>query len=215
MTLRLTFLTILLLFAQLSALGDTVYDNGPFNITGSSTALSINGARTADDFVLASPARVDAIRFWLGSGSAGDFGGVVSYAIYQDSAGSLGSVIASGSRTAAVTIVTVPFNFSDVPQIDFTLASPVLLPAGAYWLELHKGFTLTTRDGASVFWLTRAGVTGNAKMDGIPTLPSSNRGYELGFQLSGAAAAIPEPTGALVVLSGLGALALLRKRCWR
>ncbi len=203
-------LFVFLLFAQLSVRAALIYDNGPLNITSGSTALSITGARTADDFVLASPGTVEAIRFWLDASSEPNFGGTVSYAIYEDAAGSLGSLIASGQGNPVVNVIALEPSLTDVPQLDLTLAAPVALPVGSYWLELHEGPTLTTRDGSPVYWLTRSGVTGNARLSSVPALPSSNIELELGFQLSGTA--IPEPSGGLLMLSALGVFALLRKR---
>ncbi len=201
-----------LVVLQVSAQGALIYDNGPFNIGSLSNSLSISGGRSADDFVLTAPATISGIRFWLNAWSQDNFGGVASYAIYEDSAGGLGSLIASGYGNPAVAIVTVPFNFSGVPRLDLALASPVTLLAGTYWLEMHEGPTLTSNDGSPVYWLARAGVAGNAKRDGALALPTTNTGLALGFQLSGSSAAVPEPGGVLLVFSGLGVLAVWRKR---
>jgi hypothetical protein len=209
MKLRLIFATALLASVEFTAQGGLVYDNGPLNISNSITGFGITSGRVADDFVLGTPATIALIRFWLFTGDAPRFSGTVSYGIYQNSAGSLGTLIASGSTNPTVNIITLGL-VSQVPQLDVTLTSAVPLAAGAYWLEMHEGSTLTTNDGSEVSWVARNGVTGNAKQDSVPTLPTTSISSEMGFQLFDTAA--PEPSTGILIVSALSGLALVRRR---
>jgi hypothetical protein len=188
-----------------------VYDNGPLNITNGIGGRNMTSFRDADDFVLGASASISSIRFWLTNGELPAFGGTVTYAVYQDSAGALGTMIASDTVNPAVSIVTLGV-FTLVPQLDVTLTSPLTLGSGTYWLELHEGATLTTNDSSLVFWVRRNGVTsGNAKQDAVPSLPTTSTVDEMGFQLfDSAGSPVPEPSTGMLGMLALGGFALIR-----
>jgi hypothetical protein len=200
------------LFCTLSAFAGTVIDNGlPDLINGFNMSLD----RTADDFVLAAPATVAAIRFYavsLGADFASDFDGVLSWAVYADNSGSLGSLLFSGTDS------TVPFVPTGqmlaghpLERLDFGI-SPISLGAGHYWLELHQGSSLTVSNPTSIFWATTALNNLSAKQDPNPTLPTTSVSADFAFALFDTGAATPEPAAIGLVGLGLTLVALRRNR---
>lgn len=199
-----------------------LYDNGvPDHVNGS----GISNFRTVDDFTLTGPANLNAIRFWAvfnNNDPTGMFSGNLSWAIYTNAGGTVGSLFASGSLTGLTMTDTGNGggNFNAY-QIDFSIGAPVALGAGVYWLELHDGAVLTTADGSETYWATK-GTGGNARTQpffgSFPTdlQPISSYfgcqcDYDLAFQLFGDADnGVPEP--ATVWLSGTALLALLWRR---
>src|SRR5258706_3387070 len=116
-----------------------IYNNGaPVFIGG-----NISQVRSADDFVLASSANVTAVRFFAsvfpGNTFSTNFSGDIAWEIYNDSAGSIGTVVSSGAVTGLVGSASGSFF-----QLDFDLGSTLALSAGTYWLELHEGATLSS-----------------------------------------------------------------------
>lgn len=211
------FLTAaLLLIMSASASAGLIYSNGnPDTNNVSSRGMTI--FRVADDFTLGAGATVASVRFWMVA-EPGNFSGSITYAVYQDLGGALGSVVNTGtvSNIAPLLLNAIPGNIHSVYLVDFNLPALLALGAGTYWLELHDGSSLSTANNPNtpnVLWAIVPGVIGNAKQNAIPTLPSSNTGNALAFELFDAGASgVPEPGTVLTSLFGLVGLGFASQR---
>lgn len=201
-----------------------IYDNGLPDHAGGAT---MNAFRVADDFTLAADATIDLIRFWYAeSGNAGDtpdqFGGSITWAIFSDNGGALDALL--HSATVGSLTPTIEFSSSlDFFEVAIPLAVPVNLTAGTYWLEVHHGTSLIDGSQQLISWAYSSSAAGNAKqgdfLDGILTEPQSRPAYdrdvEFAFQLE-ADGEVPEPsTISLMLVAGVGLLALRKKRAHR
>lgn len=193
-----------------------IYDNGAPN-TSEANSRGIALFRTADDFVVGAPSSAKSVTFWM-MAEPGAFLGALSYGIYQDSAGALGTQIASGS----VSNVTPTF-LNVVPQyiysyylVNFDLVSPVQLNPGKYWLEVHNGANLTDSNSTNVYWgIVANNPVGNARQSPAPTLPTGATTSTLAFMINGdpiASSSVPEPATVAISSAGLLAIILLRRR---
>jgi len=216
------FNLLAILASALAADAAMIFNNGTPDVS-SGTSDNIANRRTADDFSLASAANVASVRFWLVD-VPGDFSGSITYVFYQDSAGSLGSLISSAtvSGITPVFLNSIPDKKIDrqIGRVDFDLPAPLALATGSYWLELHDGSSLTTLadpNKISVGWAVVSGdPLGNAKGDANPSLPSTNTFDSLAFQLfdnsGNAGNAVPEPATISLIGIGLVALAISRRK---
>lgn len=181
-------------------------------------AVDMTGSRQADNFTLASPATLGSIRFWW-TEEGPSFAGTVTYAIYFDLAGAIGSEVAGGTvsgLTYTPTGKTIgEVGFFPAEQTDITLPSPVTLAPGTYWLELHEGTSLIENDHTPVFWATSVFRRGKS-LEGPGVcdecdLPSIVLARELAFELYDAEA-VPEPGTMSLAALGLGVVVWLRRR---
>ena len=208
------FLGILTIAAGLtvSAGASTLWDNGaPDNVI----AGNMTFFRIADDFTLAGAGTAASIQFWIALSSPSNFNGSITYALYNDNAGALGTQIALNT-VSGLTPVPTSNVLSGAPTfsvyaVSFNLVSPVPLGAGTFWLELHEGSSLTANDGTSTYWATSA-QSGNARADPVPTVPTTGRGFELAFQIFDTT--VPEPGSMALTSLGIGALVCFARR-WR
>jgi len=202
------------LFAMLCAAGvaqaGLIVDNGAPNVTG---ARDISLFRSADDFTVGA-VTLGAVRFWITTTSPiqtdpqTNFSGSITYAFYNDSAGSIGSLITSGTVNGLVSVysgLTHPGSNANINVLDFNLLAPLSLSAGTYWLELHEGTTLGTSDGTNIGWELSNNTSGNAKQgfatDGLPVNSVNN---ELAFRLFDTpSGSVPEPQTLALVGAGL------------
>ncbi len=206
------------LFAAVSAIAPaaTIFDNGAPDLVGAN-ARSITIFRTADDFVLGTSATVDSVRFWMLAQPQEVYSGTLTYAFYQNSAGSLGAVVSTGTVNGIVPVFLsqVAQNIHAIYQVDFNLLAPLALGSGTYWLELHDGPSLTNAGSTQVLWQNLASIAGgNSKQNQNPQLPSNNVGGAQAFQLLGTvgSTSVPEPATMAATVIGLAALGLLRRR---
>lgn len=206
---------------SISAQAALIFDNGAPTTLG---ARDISLFRSADDFTLASGQTVAGIQFnytWTNpavSDPATNFSGTITYAIYDDSSGSIGSQVATGSVSGLASTFTgiiIPGSNAKINAVQLNLVSAVALGAGTYWLELHEGPTVSTNDGTGIGWVL-SNNAGNAKQglasNGVPTGSVNN---ELSFQLydtAFGATGVPEPSSIVLIAAGLAALVGLRQR---
>jgi len=173
-----------------TAFAGQVFNNGTPNDFDS---YGITASRTADDFTLSSATTIASVRFYWGPTTGrplSDFSGTITYAIYNNNAGSIGALIASATVTASASTPTGGFRSTcggapNCPNyaVTFNLATPLNLAAGTYWLELHEGGSLTSNDGTTTYWATAAGA-GNARQCTLCLgLPSTTYNVNLAFQL--------------------------------
>lgn len=214
---NLSLLATLLAATATLAPAAVIFANGTPNET-QAQSRSISPFRSADDFTLASSSTIDSIRFWMIATDQA-FAGTLSYAIYQDASGALGSVVSSGSFTNVppVFLSAIPVNIHNNYLVDLNLPSSLSLAAGTYWLELHDGATLTTNNNAEVYWAVAANGPGNARQSQVPTVPTGQTTNALAFSLYGNVntappSNVPEPSTITISLAGLIALGLLRRQ---
>jgi hypothetical protein len=212
MKVQLPFLSIpALVFCLMPARATTLYDQSPPNDNSS----DIVDFRLADDFKLTGASVVDSIAFWYQAQFQTDLAGL-TYAIYANSSGALGSQLFTGTVT--------PVTSFDSPNNAFfaTFAVPNLaLGTGTYWLELHAGSSLTDSNGGITVWWGATSDNGShaALSSTSPSAPSTAihaSGFEqYAFQLGGTGPAsgppVPEPTSVLLVASGLLLLKKLQR----
>ncbi len=187
-----------------------IVDNGLPNVTN---ARDIDLFRSADDFTVGNT-NIGAVRFWITTTSPiatdpqTNFDGSITYAFYNDSAGSIGSLIASGTVNGLTSVfsgLTHSGSNANINVVDFNLNAPLALAAGTYWLELHEGATLSSDDGTRIGWEMSNNTSGNAKQDLASNgLPVNSVNNELAFQLfDTASGTVPEPGSLLLVAAGL------------
>lgn len=121
----------------------TLFSQGPPN----GNSFDITDFRLADDFSLPGASVVDGIDFWYMAQQETDLS-VLTYAIYADQGGHLGTLLQSQTTT---NIATSFDNSSGLFFATFPI-SPLILNGGSYWLELHAGSSLTDTSGFTVSW---------------------------------------------------------------
>ena len=184
----------------------------PAGMLYSQSAPNGNGAeiaawRVADDFTIASLSSVESIRFWYSAQFLTDLTDV-TWAIYANSAGAPGTLLASGAANP----------LTEVDGSAFLASFPfpaVILDAGSYWLEIHSGTTLTDSSGYSVSWLAvDDNATPSALQDAAPAAPATAMalsGYrQMAFELDGVA--VPETNNGLLLMFSLAGIAWRRSR---
>ena len=191
-----------------------LFDQTPTN----TNSFSITEFRLADDFALTEPINTvtDLLFYYTYSegGSPSDLG-AVTYAIYTNSAGALGTVI--DSQTIAGGSVTRTGQSTLCPtcaSATFSIA-PLPLAGGTYWLELHNGTSLTDSSGFEIGW---GAVDDNtdliARYNGsgmTPDTPVDSSGFnQYAFQVFGTT--VPEPGTLALLAVGLSILFVKARR---
>lgn len=214
------------------ARADIVFDQSSVapNTAGS---LAISDYVTAEDFVVSSAVTLTGLQVWLfdaratsDNGILDNFGGTLSWGIFADSAGSPGTLLATGADATPV-LTDTGFNGTggtfagDVVRAGLVLSGPSLA-AGTYWLGLHEGTWGSAYDLSSIFWYattTGFGSTARTNIDevtlGAPWTDPGFPEFITAFRLSGVVVqVVPEPPTAPLLLLSLCALglALVRRR---
>src|ERR1035438_7333006 len=127
------------LYCAIPAHAGLIFDQSPPNTNGN--ALDMTDFRVADDFTLATVSSVDAINFWFFGQFQTDLSNV-TYGIYQNSGGTLGTRLYTGTVAPTTSFDAVNNAFFAVVPL-----SNLLLGAGGYWLELHAGTSFTDTNG--------------------------------------------------------------------
>lgn len=192
-----------------NACASVVVNNGPPNQTGGSDA---NSFLEADNFTLAAAStNLNLVRFWALQSIAADYTGSISWSINQNSGGSPGASVASGSANPLGVATGVAalgfFEFSYQFAINATLA------AGNYWLVLHNGPN-NAQPGGDFYWewSSDQGNSMNFDLTSSPSSWTSNLA-ELAFQLEARdPQGVPEPATLALVVAGLAAATVRGRR---
>jgi hypothetical protein len=178
-----------------TASGEVLYDNGGPNHNPSPNGFEMTQWIEADDFSLATEARVDAIIFWDVELLA-NFQGTVLWQIYANNPDNTpGTLLYSGSANSSH--VQTPYAAPPFAEyLNSFSIPPVVLGPGTYWLALHNG-PLSNYFNQRVYWES-SGASGArpSQSDMGPLFPrdwGSNSvppgaPSELAFQITGAPA---------------------------
>jgi hypothetical protein len=107
-----------------TAYPDTVTPNGSQEMTSNNVASAFQGGDMT----------ITDIRFWSWEASPASFTGTISWAIYNDNNGTVGSLVVSGMTSD---ITRTPF--SDVGYDNDVHVGSVAVAGGTHWLALHNG----------------------------------------------------------------------------
>jgi len=203
-----------------------VYSNGlPNQVSGEEMTHWMHG----DDVVVTSPLTFDTIRFWdLEPAGGAQYNGRVVWVMNNDEPGFpdvswVGSGAGFPTRTLTQSITSGAWAGYDEYQNDITLAAPITLSAGTYWLVLHNGGYEYSSD-QSFYWETTdnngTSHSYNFIRTGSPPGPWIINNLsapvweaQLAFQLlDEGGAATPEPGTVALVLGGLGLVAISRRK---
>lgn len=191
-----------------SAGASLIYNNGLPNQSGGS---EMNEFLEADNFSLGASTLLNTVRFWSLQTVAADYSGTIDWSIRQNTAGIIGSVLASG--LAAPAGVSTGATTLGLNEFRYEFGISELLAAGDYFLVLHNGANGTTPAG-DFYWAWASDTGDSMNFDQPSSGPWTSNLAELAFQLEGTAASmtVPEPsTFFLVAASGLAAAARRRR----
>jgi len=180
---------------------DVLYSSGPAN----TNQFDITYNRLADDFTLSAFCTLNSFTFWYTAQYGTDLS-EVTWAIYQDNSGALGTQLATATNATA--------DGSDVNAFTAQVTGlNVALGPGIYWLELHAGSSLTdTNNSLAIQWAAVDGTPSYIALYNAATLPDTpvnTPGYDqYAFQLDGVN--VPEPSALLT--GGAAILILFRFR---
>jgi hypothetical protein len=191
--------------AAVPALADTVlYDNGTAS-SYTTQGYEVSGvAFVTDSFTLAQASVVDGANFgiWL-------LNGTTLTGLDWKITNSANHVLASGSATdldgpLVATVVVAGVTDYNIYS-DSTSIADLLLGAGTYYLELYDATSTSVEDQGEVFWDVSNGSSTAADL--IGSAPSET------FEILGPSAATPEPSGILLLGTGLAGFGgFLRRR---
>lgn len=215
------------LMAASTAWGGIVYDNGlpnqesgvemtywmhgdDINVTGS---ITFNVIRFWNLQPTATPSSYNGSIVWIVNDDADPFAPGYPAVAYQDSG------VGFPTRTMTASITTGAFAGYDEYQNDFTLATPITLTTGQYWLVLHNGgYELDTDQ--SFYWATTDNNGSSNSYSFVRTPPgpwvenslsAPVSEAQLAFQLLNEASA-PEPGTWGLLAAGIAGLAAMRLR---
>ena len=164
-----------------------------------------------EDFVLGSSDTLGSVKFW-GIEVPGAWDGTIEWWVFNDSGGTPGSTVASGTGvniTHTATGITGLFGFLDEYVYTFDLNAPVALNGGTtYWLGLHASADYT---GDGVYWETTSAGFGSTGIESQGGTQNNwfNNGVQHAFELY---STVPEPGTFVAIGMGLVGLTIARRR---
>lgn len=190
-----------------ATLAVTIYNNGaPDAVYG--TAMT--EFQVAENFSLGVAYDITNLRFWSIQDAPAAYSGSVYWAVYSNSGGAPGALVAGGTTAAVTATPTGASTGFGYGVYAFNIPVTFTLGAGNYWLGLHNG-PLANTSPTEMLWATTAVQVGSFGLykDGTWI----NSGNEHAFAIDGNIAAVPEPTTAALMLAGLfGTVSLARRR---
>jgi hypothetical protein len=196
-----------------TARADVIFDNGVPSKSGGFLSDSDSGVGFADDFLLAGPATINAIRYW-GFYAPTSTPGADAFTVifYSNQAGlpNGSGVLATNTFADAARIDTgddIDGNGSDIYLYEAPLA-PLSLGAGTYWVSI---FNNTAGDSDDNWAWARHAFPGNdaRSLNGGTSWLHEFSDSELSFQLLN----VPEPSGLTIGLLAT-AMLLIGRRCF-
>lgn len=150
----------------LTGLGDQAFAlfGGPLAwqqgaVAGGAAGTDVSGGVTANDFTLAAATHLGSLDAWImdlggiDNGYGDAFSEVLSWAVYTNSAGAPGTVVASGSdSTPQIEDSGLTSADGDLLRVRIELRPSLTLGPGTYWLALHEGLWLQAFDGSGLAW---------------------------------------------------------------
>ncbi|MBC8140227.1 MAG: hypothetical protein H7Y38_02160 [Armatimonadetes bacterium] len=215
-----------------AARAQLVYDNGSF--VGAVVGRNISNFATADDFFVDGSIEFNAIRFFAIDEETGllpNFGGTLSWFIYNSSVGETpgaipgASILASGTVSgSAITIADTGQAIAglEVAQLDFNIPTQTL-GSGNYWLRLKEGTLTSTNDFTTIAWAEKGGerTANGVRQDNDEVNPTTwttsgnNDTSDMAFQLRGNVTVVPEAGTVALLLPALGVLGTVIAVCKR
>ncbi len=158
------------LYSSLALYGTTTTWNqgGIADLTSGSTIGAF--VEAADMLVLSGTTRFSAVDVWLlddeenDNGVLDTFGGTLGWAIYANSSGKPGTLLASGRDPAPALADTglQSAASTDAVRARIRLGRAISLTTGTYWFALHEGNWGSAYDGSEVTWAFATASFGNS-----------------------------------------------------
>ncbi|MCX6626749.1 MAG: PEP-CTERM sorting domain-containing protein [Candidatus Solibacter sp.] len=195
----------------------TIISNGAPDHTGTAYGANMSELLVAEDFTLAGTFDISNIRFWSLQLAAADYRGSAYWAIFDDNAGTPGSILqgnVAATVAAAATGFATGFGYAEYV---FNIPVSFQLTAGTYWLALHNG-AISDGTAAEMLWSNSA--TGGGLAGVYTDVPLAappiwiEVGQEGAFLLEGSAptSEVPEPGTVILLAGGLVFGAYLRRK---
>ncbi len=134
----------------------TLWASGTYAPANSGSEIS--AYVTASDFAYAKTTTISTIDAWLwddgaaANGTFDGFSGTLSWAIYQDSSGKPGALIAHGDDTSPQLALIDTHSTFDIARARIAMGRSLTLAPGTYWLALHEGTWSSAYDGTPIYW---------------------------------------------------------------
>lgn len=221
---------------QAIAVPAVLWDQSDFMQSGGVTSTEI---LPMGDFVVGQPVQITGFTVWmrdtnallggdsLANGLFSTFSGRLSWYVWRDAAEAPGVLLASGNTAPLVvdtgvdSTPTLNTPAEDIFRVSGVLAQALeLTEAGHYWFGIREGDVGESTDGTYTHWQPAGAVQGYGSAYffgggiGLVNLFGPHTA-ERAFVLSGESQAVPEPAPLTLVMAGLSAWALQRRRAAR
>jgi hypothetical protein len=182
-----------LVAAGASAAGaPVVHDQSNVSAGPGAGGMNINACYTANELVLAAPARIEAVQVWLQDGPENDnglldnFSGELSMAIFANGTEvdevnePADEVHRAVGRNVEYADTGLQAGTRDLFVATFDLDPPVTLGAGTWWLSVREGNDFDVADGTEIWWEQATSIAGlpSFQICGTPEPGSWNSGSE-------------------------------------